>query len=357
MKVAVLGAGRMGETVINHLLKSELVDGIVAQDIRPERVAELIARYGIGGAVELDDVLADAGIPVVFVTSSNDAHRELTTRALRAGKAVMTEKPMATRFDDAADMVAEAERTGGFLQVGFELRYSRLYTTVKDWIDAGLLGRVVNTSCTYISSEFWGPHAWRRTKAGSGGMFGEKLSHYVDLSRWWVGDAVRDVYAPAAPNVVPYFEVHDNFHATHRFAGGATGHLTFMMAPAAKVESDPLQAPDYVPGDGHELSYLVVGTAGAARTDVFARTVSRWTFELTDAGLVSTLVETRSWTKEEDHRYIHNTHDQTLDIVRRVAAGQPPSIAPRDALDTMRLCFAAERSAEEGRIVGLDEIG
>src|SRR5438270_797763 len=81
----------------------------------------------------------------------------------------------------------------------------------------GLRGRVLNTQCTYSTSA-WGRHnVWRASTATSGGMFGEKLSHYVDLVRWWVGDEVEEVYAVAAPNVISYYEVHDNYHCSYRF--------------------------------------------------------------------------------------------------------------------------------------------
>jgi len=293
----------------------------------------------------------------VFITASNNAHKELAIAALEAGKAVMCEKPMATTLADATAMVEAAERTNGFLQVGFELRYSRLYSTVKDWIERDLLGRVLNTQCTYISSA-WGKHAtWRVASKTSGGMFGEKLSHYVDLVRWWVGDQVEEVYVTCAPNVIPYYEVHDNYHCSYRFKNGAVSQLTFMMGPAATFQGDPLQnAVSQQAGDGHTLRYMIYGEKGAAETDVFPRSIKRWEFGDSDWGQTSAWVQNETWDPQHDFAYFHNTHDQARDIVRRVAEGEKPSINPRDALETTRLCFAAELSATEKRPVRLDEL-
>jgi hypothetical protein len=67
-------------------------------------------------------------------------------------------------------------------------------------------------------------------------------------------------------------------------------------------------------------------------------------------------VQSETWDPEQDFAYFHNTHDQALDIVRRVAMGESPSIRPRDALETTRLCFAAEISARENRLVRIDEM-
>lgn len=357
IEVAVLGSGQMGENILRHLEGSPLVRGITIFDLDRERMKKLQQSFNVKTEATLQEILHDPEVKLVFVTASNDSHKDLTVAALEAGKAVMCEKPMATTLADAEAMVEAAERTKGFLQVGFELRYSHLYTTVKNWIDGGLLGRVLNAQCTYCTSAWGRADRWRVASKTSGGMFGEKLSHYVDLVRWWVGDTVEDVYATCAPNVISYYEVHDNYHCSFRFKNGAVGHLTFMMGPASTFKGDPLQnAVSQQAGDGHMLRYMLYGEKGAAETDVFPRTIKRWEFGENDYGQTSTWLQNETWNPERDFAYFHNTHDQALDIVRRVAAGEPPSINPRDALETTRLCFAAELSAAERRLVRLDEL-
>lgn len=101
---------------------------------------------------------------------------------------------------------------------------------------------------------------------------------------------------------------------------------------------------------------MLCGEKGAAETDVFPRTLKRWQFGENDWGQTSEWIESKTWSAEDDFAWFHNTHDQALDIVRRVVAGEPPAIHPQDALETMRLCFAAELSATEYRIVRLDEL-
>ena len=342
----------MGETVISHLKDSKIVTGTIAYDIRSERIKELNSK-GISATDNLEKLLDDKEIRLVFVTASNDVHKDLTIRSLEAGKAVMCEKPMALTLSDAEAMVNKAEELKGFLQIGFELRYSKLYTKVKEWIDKGLLGKIVNTNCCYIASA-WEKNTWRIKNGACGGMFGEKLSHYVDLPRWWIGAKVVDVFSCSAPNTIPYFEIRDNYHTTYRFSNSAVSSLTFMMGPAAHFVGDPLQ--DMVTqqvGDGHTLKFLIVGDKGAAEAEIFGRTIKRWEYTDSPDYMVSTLIETLTWDKAEDQSYFHNTHDQTLDIVERVLKGLPPKISPADALDTMKLCFAAEQSSDTGKPVML----
>lgn len=355
MKVGILGTGGMGNGMLRRLKNNSQIDELLAHDCDAQRLEAACQEHGVRGSVDLDELLRDPELALVFVTASNDAHFDLAMRSLEAGKAVMCEKPIATTLADARRIVETAEQRGSFLQIGFELRYSKLFTRIKQWIDAGLLGEVVNTHCLYAVCEYWGSDTWRILQEPTGGMFAEKLSHYVDLPRWWVGDAVTSVHTVCAPNVVPYFEVRDNYHTTYRFANGAASHLTFMMGPPQTFRGDPLQnTVDQQTDDGHVLRYRVVGTRGAAEASVFDRSIKRWAFDVDTDRFASEWVEDLTWPAEEDHYYFHNTTDQGHDVVRRVAEGEPPMTSARDAYETMKLCFAAEHSADTGGIINVD---
>lgn len=356
MKAGVLGIGGMGMGAMRLCKKSDLLDGVTGYDISDDRLARA-RKDGFEVTDNLDKLLADPEVGLVFVTASNDAHKPLVMASLEAGKAVMCEKPIATTLEDSRLMVEEAEKRGLFFQIGFELRYSRLYSKVKQWIDDELLGEIVNIHCCYICSEFHHKGSWRNKLATGGSMFGEKLSHYVDLPRWWTGSDVVDVYSACSPNVIPYYEVHDNYNTTYRFANGAVSHLTFHMAVGATFDGDPLQDQiDQQKEDGHALRYLVVGTKGAASTDVFNRRLKRWEFGDSPKCLTSNWVEDISWTHKEDGEYYHNGSDQNIDIIKRVLAGQPPRTPARDAFETMRVVEAAELSADTGRIVQMSDV-
>ena len=356
MRVAVLGVGEMGRTVIQHLQSIDLVEKIVAYDIRQESLCQIGNSAKVVLSRDIAEILSDSRISLAFVNASTAAHKDLTIQCLRAGKAVMCEKPMATNLTDSTEMVETAERLGAFLQIGFELRYSKLYTTIKEWIDAGRLGNVINTHACYICSELHGKGSWRNNKNTAGGMFLEKLCHYVDLPRWWISDQVKDVYSVCAPNVVQYCEVRDNYHTVYRFRNGAVSELTFMIAPAATFDGDPLQNMlDQQKDDGHALRYFIQGTKGAAATDVFRREIKRWEFGDSPERMTSTLAEVLTWDSSEDHFYFHNTFDQTKDMVERVANDLPPMTAARDSLESMKVSFASELSAEAGRIINIEE--
>lgn len=358
MRVAVLGAGGNGTAKIKVLKTCPEVDSIIVMDVHEQRVRAVGDELGVEVTTDLDRALGDPAVKLVFISASNDAHRALTVAAIEAGKAVLCEKPMANTLDDARGMVEAAERRDAYLEIGFELRHSKLYMKIQEWIEKGLLGDVLNTHCLFVSSAYWPKGTWRLDPVTCGSMFGEKLSHYVDLPRWWIGSEVTDVHALCSPNAVPYYGIHDNYHTTYRFASGAVSHLTFMMAPGATFRGDPLQnVIDQQIGDGHELRYLVQGTHGAAEANVFARSIRRWQFSNREEDFTSDVVEELTWPETEDHDYFHNTTDQTREVVRRVAEGRGPATPARDAFETTRLCFAVEASVESGRVVKMDEFG
>lgn len=356
MKIAIAGLGNMGSKIIEPIQQAAQTTSVIGFDPSSDMRSRAQQKFGIETADAYREILNDPDIRVVFIAAPNEHHKTLCLQALEAGKAVMCEKPIATTLADAELMVETAERLNGYLQIGFELRYSQLYLKTKKRINDGLIGQVVNTQCTYICSEFHGKNSWRNSKT-NGGMFGEKLSHYVDLPRWWIDSPVVDVTSVCAPNVVPYYEVRDNYHTTCCYENGAVSHLTFMMALAQTIDNDPLQNHiDQLADDGHELRYLIQGTKGAIETSVFGRRLRRWEFGDSPKSMTSTIVEDITWTGEQDNAYVHNTTDQAIDVIDRVSKGLPPYTPPRDSLETMKVVIAAERSADTGETIRIDEL-
>jgi len=85
----------------------------------------------------------------VAVTATNETHRYMTEELIRRGIAVHCQKPMGITLEDARVMRDAANRSGVYLQIGFECRYSRLYARVKEIIDSGEIGDVVQIYFNY----------------------------------------------------------------------------------------------------------------------------------------------------------------------------------------------------------------
>ncbi len=351
--VAVLGLGGMGRTHIGAAISSPHVGRIYGFDPAQEQCEKAESMGVIIQSQE--EILSNPDIKLVYIASINEVHGEQTNLALKTGKAVMCEKPMGITLDEASSMVRTADATGGFLQIGFELHYSKIYMKAKEWIDSGLIGKVVNCHCCYYCSEFHLKNTWRSKSKGT--LIGEKLSHYIDLQRWFIGGKVDEVYAMSAPNTVTYFNHPDNHQINMRFDNGSIANLNFVMHIGETDHTDPLlELLEKQSDDGHCLKYHIFGTKGAIETDVFRRHIRRWEFSDSPKQLVSRIAETIMYKKENDQEWIHNTHGQNVRIAELVAQGLPPETPASDSLETMKAGFAAEISGREHRIVKISEL-
>lgn len=355
INVAVLGLGNMGATHVNAAKSSVFIDKIIGYEPQAE-VAQVRGReLSIETVSELSSILQDKSIKLTYIAAPNEDHRDLVEKCLKAGKAVLCEKPMGVTLDEARDILTVEKTSGEFLQIGFELRYSKLYKTVKEWIDASLIGKPLNSHCLYYCSEFHKKNTWRSKSKGT--LIGEKLSHYLDLPRWWFGETVTEVFATSAPNFVKYFNHPDNHQINYKFANGAVSSLNFIMGVAETDTGDPLQdTQEKQVDDGHALRYMIYGDKGAIETDVFRRTIRRWSFFDGPEQLGSKIIEEIKYPESEYLEWGHNVHGQNLRIAELVANDLKPDNPASDAYETMKLCFAAEMSTNENRIVALHEL-
>ncbi|HHV96833.1 MAG TPA: hypothetical protein GXX37_10250 [Clostridiaceae bacterium] len=188
-------------------------------------------------------------------------------------------------------------------------------------------------------------------KEYSGSMYLEKLCHYIDVVRWWNGSRVNRFIVTSVPNVIPYYEIEDNVHVTYSFENGAVSHLFFLSTATAGLSNYLPHKCDLFEQDklGYKLNYIITGTKGSIELDVFQREIRVYLHpgnsELKEKTAV--MLKKYNWTAEEDNLHFHNSKEQNLDIVRRVALGEPPSLSLEDALETMLLCLQFSEAQEK----------
>ena len=300
---AVIGAGGMGKVHVDAALASPYVKNLYVVDPDPERVKLWQGEPRLKSAT-MEQILQDPTVRFVSVATPNHLHLEHAGTAMKHGKAVLCEKPMGNTLEEAREMIRIEKETKSFCQIGFELRYSQLYRIAKEWIDAGLIGDVVNIQTRYFCPESHGKNTWRSNSPEPGFLIGEKLSHYLDLQRFFFDADFESVYALAAPKVIPFCNHHDNHQIMTTFPGGKVGVLNFIMSigetwdPAEKREMLEKQSED-----GHALSYHICGTKGTIETDVFRCRIRRWEYSDAPDTLRSCIVETVTFQPEDDQRY------------------------------------------------------
>ena len=189
--VAVLGAGRMAQTHMRTLAGIDAVHVVVVAD-PVEAAARRGAEVAHADRWSLDpfDAISDPAVEVVVVVTPTSLHAAHIEAALRAGKAVWTEKPIAQEIGDTQKIVDLRRETGLPCAVGFMRRYDPGYARAKELIDAGELGRIESF------------HAYSRDVnpppleflLHAGGSFLDMSVHDLDLARFLVGE-VEEVHA------------------------------------------------------------------------------------------------------------------------------------------------------------------
>ena len=175
---AVVGYGGMGSWHANRLRTSDVAELIGVYDVKPER-NEAAREAGIFAYGSLKEMLDDESVGLVTVAIPNDAHEEVVTKCLEAGKHVICEKPVTLTMESLDRMIAAAERNGVLFTTHQNRRWDVDYLAMKRVHDSGELGKVIN-----IESRIHGsrgiPSDWRGEKIHGGGMLYDWGIHLVD---------------------------------------------------------------------------------------------------------------------------------------------------------------------------------
>ena len=188
--IAQFGAGRIGQIHASNIavMKDARLRYVV--DVNVDAAQKLAARYG-AKAVSEREAFADREVDAVLIASSTDTHARLAIEAARAGKAIFCEKPIDLSLKKVDQCLAEVEKAGVPMFVGFNRRFDPSFAALKRRLDAGEVGAVEQV---VISSRDPGPPPLAYVKV-SGGMFRDMTIHDFDMARWLLGEEPVEVFA------------------------------------------------------------------------------------------------------------------------------------------------------------------
>jgi len=309
-------------------------------------------------------VVADPAVDLVINVAANDAHADPSITALRAGKAVLCEKPLARTAAEADAMARAARAAPRAAMTGFNYRFIPAVLLARRLVQDGALGRLYHFRARYSDDSLLDPttpFAWRHDRAAAGsGVIGDLAAHAVDLAHFLAGSitavtaAVR-TYTAARPTGREPAErravtVEDAVVATLEFQDGAVGTL---------------EASGMCPGRKNLLAFELNGARGTVVFDLERLNELRvYHGDGPARGLASVLVTERDhpyggrwWPPGHilgwEHTFVH----QFDELVRRAtgAGGDLVGATFDDGLATARVCDALLAAAETGRRVTIDE--
>lgn len=201
LNVAMIGGGFMGKA---HALAYAAMPMFfwpapaiprrkVLVDVNAEMAANAAERLGFDeSSADWRSIVTRDDIDVVDIVTPNDSHAELAIAALKAGKHVICEKPLARTGAEARTMADVAREAGVIHMVAFNYRRTPAIAFAKKLIDEGRIGTILNFRGTYLqdwSADPNGPLSWRFQKSIAGsGTVGDIGTHVVDFARYLVGE-------------------------------------------------------------------------------------------------------------------------------------------------------------------------
>ncbi len=174
-------------------------------DFDKERAGDMALRYHAKAYDTAEDLLTDDRIDAVSVCSPNYTHAEFAVRALKEGKHVLCEKPMALTAKAAGIMTEVSKQTGKILMIGYNQRLNRTHRTAKKLLDQGIIGRILTVSSNFKHP---GPEYWSIDRKNSTwffdkqkaqfGVLGDLGTHKFDVISYLTGSRIKEICCDTA---------------------------------------------------------------------------------------------------------------------------------------------------------------
>ena len=333
-KVALVGCGRISR---NHFDALRKIDGLTLTavcDVVPERAKAAAEQEGVASFTSYEEMLKRADCDVVSVCTPSGLHAAQGALAARAGKHVITEKPMAITLGQADELVKACDDAGVFLFVVKQNRLNPPIQLLRRAIDKGRFGRIflANTTVRWQRpQDYYDAAPWRGTWEFDGGAIMNQASHYVDLIQWLVGP-VETVMAKTATQA-RRIEAEDSGVALLKFRSGALG----------LIEVNVLTYPRNLEG-----SITILGEKGSVKIGGTAvNRVEHWLFADYDDD--DKLIESASTNPPSVYGFGHDGYYRNvLSVLRGEAQPQTDGRAGRKSLE---LILGIYESAKIGREV------
>lgn len=196
--VSFIGAGNFARGVLLPIIKrAEKVKLMTVATATGLSAKNTGAQFGFATATtDYQEVLDDTGSPVVFIATRHDSHAGLVAEALRRGKAVFVEKPLATTAEGLREVVQAARESDGLLMVGFNRRFAPLAREVK----AKYAARTAPMTIIYrVNAGQVPPEHWTHDQSEGGGRIIGEVCHFVDFVSYLTDALPASVSAAAVP--------------------------------------------------------------------------------------------------------------------------------------------------------------
>jgi len=328
IRCGVIGLGWFGEHHVDALQQLPAVEVAAVCTRTESRLKEVAKRYGVPKTyTDYNRLLADREIDMVTIVTHVKDHLAPTLAALKAGKHVFLEKPMADSAGECDQIIAAVKKTDKCFMVGHICRFDTVYALAKEEIAAGNLGQLISMHAKRNLAKWVTPTHLQKLSA----LFGDGV-HDFDLMLWYSGAKPKSVYAQSM-NTRPELPNDDLGWAMFRLDSGA-------IAVIETVWCLPENAPFAI-----DARMEIIGTKGAIYID--------------NSGAGYTLLTPKGWSYPQSTYWpkVHGMRRGFLKeefdyFVKCILRGEKPTaITPEESKLVVQAIKTAEQSARENRVI------
>ncbi|MET3134743.1 UDP-N-acetyl-2-amino-2-deoxyglucuronate dehydrogenase [Oxalobacteraceae bacterium GrIS 1.11] len=337
IRFALIGCGRIAKNHFDAIKQhSEHCELVGVCDINSSALEAAASATGAKPYKNLTDMLAGCDADAFILTTPSGLHPEQAIQVAAAGRHVITEKPMATRWEDGKRMVAACDAAGVRLFVVKQNRRNATLQLLKNAVEKKRFGKIymVNLNVFWTRpQEYYDSAKWRGTWEYDGGAFMNQASHYVDLLEWVIGP-VESLHAYTA-TLARDIEVEDTGVISLRWRNGALGSMNVTMLTYPK---------------NLEGSITILGEKGTVRIGgVAVNEVQQWEFAEPDED--DHLVKNASYQTTSVYGFGHPLY--YVNVISVLRGEAEPETDGREGLKSLEVLIATYLSARDGKRIAL----
>ena len=336
IRIAIVGCGRISKNHFGSIEKhQDNMELVAICDNNKEVLDNHQQQYQVSGYYDLETMLESEEIDVVALCTPSGIHADQAVIIANYGIHVMTEKPMATRWQDGVRMVKACDNSKVRLFVVKQNRRNSTLQLLKRAVEEKRFGKInmVHLNVFWTRpQEYYDQAKWRGTWEFDGGAFMNQASHYVDLLDWLIGPVDK---VQAMMSTTRDIEVEDTGVLNIRWRNGALGSMSVTMLTYPK---------------NMEGSITILGEKGSVRIGgVAVNDIQHW--EFADKKDYDQKVKEVNYETTSVYGFGHPLYyKNVIDVLHGKCE---PETDGREGLKSLELLIAAYLSARDGNTVSL----
>ncbi len=344
LRLGVIGAGAFSDRHLDGIEHADNAVAVAICDIDIEKAKSQAEKYHVESVYsDYHELLAREDIDAVTLPLPDQVHAEVAIAALRAGKHVLCEKPMALDLDECKEMIRVAKETGKQLMVGQIGRYTPAFMEAKRLLESGAIGDLFFIESEYahdysgIGGTPLGPDKpyWRITPERESIIGGG--CHAVDLIRMIAGNPT-EVFAYANNKCLTEWPIHDCSVAIMKFDNGVIGKV--FNSHGCKR--------------GYTMRSVLYGTKGTIIFDNQTTHISLFKERFSEDQAFDGMTQKHLEIKVPVELNNHNFKGEVYDFCRCILAGEPVVTTGVEGASTASVCLSIVKSFKTGEKVTVD---